>query len=227
MIEDTEVIDVFGWLPLILISIAVSLDGFSVGFTYGLQKMRIPFGSLCLIVFVSFLSVFTSMKMGGFLLAWFTPAISQHVGGAILILIGVFTLLRMRFSHHQQPEVKAQPAHDQTHTISRIHLFGIIIQIWRDPSYADTDRSGHIVGWEAVMLSLALSLDALGAGVSLSLFKYEPFVASAWVTLTSVALFLAGTAIGRRFEHRKWGYNLTWIPPVLLICIGLVKELFS
>jgi putative sporulation protein YtaF len=221
------VIDVYGWLPLILISIAVSLDGLSVGFTYGLQKMRIPFASLCLIVSVSFLSVFTTMKMGGFLLVWLTPAISQHLGGAILIMIGAFTLLRMRSSQHQQPEVKAQPADDETHTISRIRMFGIMIHILRDPTYADTDRSGHIVGWEAVMLSLALSLDALGAGVSLSLFKYEPFLASACVTLTSVALFIAGTAIGRRFEHMKWGHNLSWVPPVLLICIGLVKELFS
>ena len=33
----------------ILLALAVSLDSFSVGFTYGLRKMRIPFKSIMII----------------------------------------------------------------------------------------------------------------------------------------------------------------------------------
>ncbi|MCK9906790.1 manganese efflux pump, partial [Frankia sp. Cpl3] len=101
--------------------------------------------------------------------------------------------------------------------ITQFHLFGLIIQILRDPERADADKSGHIVGWEAVMLGLALSLDAFGAGISLTLLGYAPLLVSSCVAITSAGLLYTGVCIGRKADKLGWFSKFTWLPPLLLI----------
>lgn len=211
-----------GYLSLLVLSIAIGLDGVSVGLTYGLRKMKIPFLSLCVIGLCSFFAVFLVMSVGISLMEWLSAPTSQKIGASVLIFLGVITLWRtltMKAQNHEQ----SHPEITEEKPISQIKVFGIIIQILRDPSYADSDRSGHITGWEAVMLGIALSLDAFGAGMSFALLGYPPFLTSILVAVMSSALLFTGTIIGERCEQIKWFRRLTWLPPVLLICIGLLK----
>lgn len=210
-----------GWLSLLLISIAISLDGLGVGMTYGMRKLRIPLFSLVVIACCSFAVVCTVMTIGNSLSAWLTPEVSKKIGAAVLILIGCFTLWRL----WKKDPAPTEPESAET-PITQIHLFGLIIQILRDPERADADKSGHIVGWEAVMLGLALSLDAFGAGISLTLLGYAPLLVSSCVAITSAALLSVGVLIGRKADTFGWFSRFTWLPPLLLICIGIVKAVW-
>lgn len=223
-----EVIVVSGWLSLVLVSLAISMDSANVGMTYGLRKMRIPFRSLLVIAGCSFVVVYAVMTVGNSLTVWLTPALSKQIGAGVLIAIGAFTLWRM-----WQPRGEvSMPGNDRDDTdgiveqklISQIRAFGLIIQILRDPAQADADRSGHIMGWEAVLLGLALSLDAFGAGISLTFLGYSPLVVSACVAAASAVLLLVGIRVGGKVGQNRWLSRLTWLPPILLICIGLVKS---
>ena len=49
---------------LVLLALAVSLDSFSVGFTYGLRKMRIPFKSILIIACCSAVTLMIAMLIG-------------------------------------------------------------------------------------------------------------------------------------------------------------------
>lgn len=212
-----------GWLSLFLICIAVSLDGLTVGMTYGLRKLRIPLLSVTIILCCTFAIVYAVMTVGSRLSSWISPEAGKLIGSGVLILIGIITLWRLWVSKEREGEAGKKEENRENQPISQIRVFGLIIQILRDPARADADKSGHIAGWEAVMLGLALSLDAFGAGISLSLLGYPPLHVAIWISITSVTLLLAGSFIGMRAERLGWFSKLTWLPPVLLICIGLLK----
>jgi len=75
---------------LMFLVIAVSLDGFGVGVTYGMRKIHIPFIGLGIIMLCSGFIVFLSMTIGNLLSTVISPDIATVFGGVILILIGIF-----------------------------------------------------------------------------------------------------------------------------------------
>jgi putative sporulation protein YtaF len=75
-------------LSLILLALAVSIDSFSVGFTYGLRKMRIPFKSIAIIACCSALSLMIAMFIGHIIAQFMSPAFAGKAGGIILIALG-------------------------------------------------------------------------------------------------------------------------------------------
>ncbi|MGE5701183.1 MAG: sporulation membrane protein YtaF [Clostridia bacterium] len=207
-----------GMVSLILVSIAISLDGLGVGMTYGLRKMRIPLLSLLVIAACSFAVVYGVMLFGSTVTSWLSPAVSKQLGAGVLIAIGLLTLWRI---WRGQEEEAAKQVSDEP--IGQFRIFGLIIQILRDPEQADADHSGDIRGWEAVMLGMALSLDAFGAGISLSLLGYSALLVALSVAVCSVSLLALGIGIGQRVQGIGWAPQLAWLPPLLLIGIGLLK----
>ncbi|TKI57725.1 sporulation membrane protein YtaF [Brevibacillus antibioticus] len=226
-----------GWLALLLVSLAISMDSVSVGLTYGLRNMRIPFLSLVVVSGCSFVVVYGVMLVGSSLTEWLTPDIGKYIGAAVLILMGLFTLWRLiatRSGTEAEESTAAscnafvaaekQEEQEPIVLLSQFRIFGVMIQILKDPSKADADRSGHIMGWEAVMLGLALSLDAFGAGISLTFLGYSPLLVALCIAVMSALLLVVGIALGRRAGKASWLTRLTWLPPILLICIGVVKS---
>ncbi|MCM3145440.1 sporulation membrane protein YtaF [Brevibacillus sp. MER 51] len=222
-----------GWLALLLVSLAISMDSVSVGLTYGLRNMRMPFLSLVVVSGCSFAVVYGVMLVGSSLTEWLTPEIGQYIGAAVLILMGLFTLWRLiatRSGTEAQESTAVVAAEKQEEQepivlLSQFRIFGVMIQILKDPSKADADRSGHIMGWEAVMLGLALSLDAFGAGISLTFLGYSPLLVALCIAVMSALLLVIGIGLGRRAGKARWLTRLTWLPPILLICIGVAKSL--
>src|SRR3712207_4419325 len=112
-----------GWISLLILSVAIGLDGLSVGITYGLRRMTIPFHSLCVIGFCSMAVVFSVMTLGNTLLNWVTPAMSQKLGASILILIGFITLWRMRFSKVKKEELPGKNVEPTEQPMTQIRIF--------------------------------------------------------------------------------------------------------
>ncbi|MBW5470615.1 sporulation membrane protein YtaF [Brevibacillus formosus] len=227
-----------GWLALLLVSLAISMDSVSVGLTYGLRNMKMPFLSLVVVSGCSFAVVYGVMLVGSSLTEWLTPEIGKYIGAAVLILMGLFTLWRLiatrsgteaqeSTAESSNAVVAAEKQEEQEPIVllSQFRIFGVMIQILKDPSKADADRSGHIMGWEAVMLGLALSLDAFGAGISLTFLGYSPLLVALCIAVMSALLLVVGIALGRRAGKARWLTRLTWLPPILLICIGVAKSL--
>src|SRR5699024_4335916 len=73
--------------------VAVSLDGFGVGMTYGMRKIRIPLSGFIIIVSCSGLIVLLSMTIGHFITRFIPPTITGNIGSFILIGLGSFVLL--------------------------------------------------------------------------------------------------------------------------------------
>lgn len=208
------------YISLVLLAFAVSLDSFSVGLTYGLRKMHMPLKSISIIACCSAVSLLLAMFVGTILTTFLSPVYAESIGGAILILLGVWVLYQF---------FKSNASEDPTLIGEKI-LFnleikslGVVINILRKPTEADFDKSGSITGLEAFFLGIALSLDAFGAGIGAALLGYSPWMMAVSVAMMSSLFVITGIKLGRVFSGVSWMNKFSFLPGVLLIIIGIIK----
>jgi putative sporulation protein YtaF len=211
-------------LSLILLACALSLDSCSVGFTYGLRKVKIPMKSIITIAICSGIILMTSMGIGHAVTNFFSPIIAKRIGGFVLVCIGLWVLYQFYRSHKGVNSVNEEKNDSEDTIINfEIEVLGIVVKILKKPTAADLDRSGSINGLEAMLLGFALSLDAFGAGIGASMLGFSPLLTAA-VTSTASALFLLfGMKLGNVLSQNSWLQKLTFLPGVFLILLGLMK----
>ncbi|WP_080833722.1 sporulation membrane protein YtaF [Cohnella massiliensis] len=215
---------------LLLLSFAVSLDGFGVGMTYGLRKIRIPLPSILIISVCSGVILLLSMMAGVALAGVLSPHGASAVGAVILIGIGVWALVQFSRNRDRddadapkEADRTVPPPAKSTLVTLEIRRLGIIIQILRTPSAADVDRSGIITAGGGFLLGAALSLDAFGAGIGAALVGFPP-VATAILIACSSGLFLwLGMRFGFAAAGWRWIRKLSVLPGIILIVMGIVK----
>ncbi len=209
----------FQSISLMLLAFAVSLDSFSVGFTYGLRKMHMPFRSILVIALCSAFTLMLAMGVGSLIALVLSPEWAEKTGGIILVGIGAWVLYQFFKPEKEQEELKEK----QLVVNFEIKALGIVIHILRKPMAADIDKSGTINGMEAFLLGFALSLDAFGAGIGAALLGYSPYIMALSVaTMCSLFLYI-GLKGGQLFSHIGWVRKFSFLPGFLLILIGIWK----
>lgn len=233
------------WLSLFVLAFALSLDGFGVGVTYGLRKLKIPLLSIFIISLCSGVVVGISMQAGTLLADFVNPDTASVIGAVILVLMGGWSLMQMILQRDDggplknsgegandgaadEGDVPAKSGMEQEKPpvfSLELRRIGIVIQILRTPSSADMDASGSISPAEALVLGIALSLDAFGAGLGAALLGFHPL----WTALAIMAFsgtFLAlGLKTGLRFADNWWMKHAAVLPALMLIVMGIMKLL--
>ncbi len=223
------------FISLLVLALAVSLDGFGVGVMYGLRKIAIPLSSVIIISCCSGAIVFLSMQFGVWLTAFLPPPAAKMAGSFILIAIGVWAIVQFALQKQEDDghpplnvlELCETDAEELKKTVLQIELkrLGLVIQILKTPAAADVDRSGVISASEAALLGIALSLDAFGAGFGAALIGYSPWIAAPMIMLASGSFIAAGLRVGFVFSGAKWMRRVAFLPACILILIGLYKML--
>jgi putative Mn2+ efflux pump MntP len=234
-------------VSLLVLAFAVSLDGFGVGVTYGLRRIRIPLLSVLIIACCSGLIIYLSMQVGGLLTTFLSEFVARLIGACVLMLIGVWALLQLRRGKQQDNEMNvtagtavqesaaAAGAGAKTHAgeiasaalvvMVELKRLGLVIQILRTPQSADVDKSGTISASEAIMLGVALSLDAFGAGLGAALIGLPSLLTALTIAAASALFLVGGIRFGFRFSAWKGMQTLALLPGILLIMIGIMKLL--
>ncbi len=223
---------VASYIPLMVIALAVSLDGCSVGMLYGVRRIRIPLLSLIVISLCSGLIIWCSMKAGQLVTTWLPPEAAKAAGAGILVAIGLWAIIQFFLQNRTSTTIEQEQAtvvaiRSERRAILHIELrkLGLVIQILRSPSIADMDRSGNISVWEAALLGIALSLDALGAGIGAAMVGYHA-MGTALLIAAASGLFLAlGLRMGKFAARLRWMRRLSLLPGLLLVTMGIMKLL--
>ncbi|MFD1417018.1 sporulation membrane protein YtaF [Oceanobacillus jeddahense] len=198
---------------MLLLVIAVSLDGFSVGITYGMRKIKVPLLSLIIIMFCSGLIVFLSMEVGDFLRSFISPQGASMLGGGILIFLGFFSLISMFRSRETEEEKNGeQPS-------SNVKFENMKTVLTR-PKEADLDKSGIISINESVLLGFALALDAFGAGIGAAMLGYSPLITALLTAGMSGIFLFSGIMFGSYLWRIPILQRLSFLPAVFLIALG-------
>ncbi|GLX67029.1 sporulation membrane protein YtaF [Paenibacillus glycanilyticus] len=227
---------------LLVLAFAVSVDGFGVGVTYGLRRIRIPLLSVVIIACCSGLVIFLSMLVGSWVTGYLSPFVAKLIGAVVLVGIGTWALLQLRKSGREagaqessgegDPEQSSAPVSEQIElshpvlvVIVELKRLGLVIQILRTPQAADVDKSGTISAAEALMLGVALSFDAFGAGIGAAMIGLSPLLTPIMIAAASALFLLGGMRFGFRFSNWKGMQAVSVLPGILLIIIGILKLL--
>jgi putative Mn2+ efflux pump MntP len=70
-----------------------------------------------------------------------------------------------------------------------------------------------------------LSLDAFGAGIGAAMIGYPPLLTAVLIAAASGSFLWVGTRVGFRVSGWRWVRQLTLLPGIILIAIGLLKLL--
>jgi putative sporulation protein YtaF len=209
----------FHLFSLLILAFALSLDSFSVGFTYGLRQMVLPLKSILIIATCSAVSMMLSVSIGHGLARILSPTITASLGGIILILLGAGVL----YQFFRPEKEKEQQDCEKIIVNFEIKSLGIAINILKKPMSADFDHSGTITGIEALMLGLALSLDSFGAGIGAAMLGFSPYYLALAVAVMSSLFVFLGIKSGTLLHRFEWVQKLTFLPGILLIIIGIWK----
>ncbi|MFP7169461.1 sporulation membrane protein YtaF [Terribacillus halophilus] len=214
---------------LFLLVVAVSLDGFGVGVTYGMRQIRISFLALMIIMLCTGVMVLTSMTIGS-LLSDFIPSSAAGIfGSLILISIGLFSLyngLVSKKSTFAEEDSITENKFEEKEWKLEIKGLGLLITVLKKPHMADVDKSGTISAKESLLLGFALSLDAFGAGIGANMVSaYPPILTAASAAAMSGLFIFFGIKSGYILAKIKWMQRLVLLPPCLLIALGLLKML--
>lgn len=206
-------------LAVFILAFAVSLDSFTVGFTYGLRKMHIPIKSLIIIAICTAVSLTIAMSIGHVVTKVFSSGLAESIGGIMLVFIGIWVIYQFLRSEKEREVL----VHEKMLLDFEIKSLGLAIHILKTPLSADFDRSGTITGIEALFLGIALSLDAFAVGISAAMLGYSPFYLAMTVTMMSSVFVLLGIKSGLIFSKYKWIQKLSFLPGILLVLIGIWK----
>ncbi|MUT65815.1 MntP/YtaF family protein [Paenibacillus sp. NEAU-GSW1] len=231
---------------LLALAFAVSVDGFGVGVTYGLRKIRIPVFSVLIIALCSGLIIWLSMQVGSWITGYLPPFAARLIGAVLLVSIGVWALLQLRrgkkhqegsgsaaegaegasdsgFDSGSGSAAAAELAHPVLVVIVEMKRLGLVIQILRTPQAADVDKSGTISASEAITLGVALSLDAFGAGIGAAMIGLPSLLTAVVIAAASALFLMSGIRFGFRFSSWRGMQALSVLPGILLIVLGIMK----
>lgn len=215
----------------LLMAFALSLDGFGVGLSYGLRRIRLQFSSLLVIAFCTVLAMGISMLFGNWVTFWLKFIPAQLVGAIIILSLGTFQLIRAMFNTEDKvPITQAVPVMasiNQTVVIEQpifriqIRFLGLIVQVMRNPDSADIDGSGEISLKESILLGSALAMDAFASGIGAALAGMTLSVIGI-VALTQLIMIRFGQVLAGKIPEILM-HKAKLLPGMVLILVGLGK----
>jgi len=195
-------------ITTIALAMVLSTDSLVVGAGYGSRGVRVPPVALVLTGATSWLLLLAAISGGRYLGMFLQPGVARWAGAAVLIVLGLWQL-------RARPQAPRDSAHLSP---GWRETFNVI----KYPQAADLDGSGSIGIWEAVMLGIALGMDAVAAGLGAGLTGSPLWLLPALTGACGVLFFSVGMTAGRRTAAHARA-PVRFLPGILLITIGLLR----
>lgn len=202
--------------PVFVFALALSLDGFGMGLSYGLRRIRINFFPLLIICLSSAMAIIISMLFGKVLASFLSDKAATLLGAVILILVGLWIILQNYF-------LKKMDSYGYRSKRFQSSRLGMMFDILQEPIQADLNRSGEIDLKEAVLLGAALAMDALGAGLGAAMSGYSLLWTPIIVAVVEFMMINLGIIIGRKLRINGMKKQASLIPGGIIIVLGLTK----
>lgn len=203
-------------LNCFLLAFCVSIDSLSIGLTYGLRNTKISLGAKLILFIVSIVVTTFSIIIGSSICKIFSPNISTAIGCILLCIMGLWIIIQSITNNKERVK-------KEYHFF--IKFLGITVQIIRDPSYSDFDKSNQIEGKEALYLGMALSLDSIGIGIGSSIMGLNSLLFPTLVAIFQLFFLSFGSYLGKKIKNISNIPENIWsiIAGILLIFVGISK----
>ncbi|MCM1193665.1 MAG: manganese efflux pump [Butyrivibrio sp.] len=234
-------------LSSFLFGCSASLDALLVGISYGLRKIPIRTLQNLLISLVSLLGTCLSACLGSRLLPLLPSRLADCTGSIILMLLGTYYIIKWTFSllikrsapadgnAQTLPEPPADgkmPAPGKMSAACKMQVPGKMSAAGKPQTSGKipipgkmppkSPRTGLSV-WETFVLSLTLSVNNIGIGLSASMAGLQLLPAAAMTFGCSALFLLCGNRLGQSRFLRLIGSAADPISGLLLIGLGMLQ----
>lgn len=200
-------------IGVVLLAVAVSIDGFWGGFSFGLRKIKIPLISLLVISFWSVIFTMLTMLLGYKLQNYISLETGRYIGAFLLFLLGVFTLKE----GYQQHKGSKENNH-------KIKLnFQDLLKVLNNPLLADVDNENDIKPYEGTILGIAVAMDASIAAFTLSFLGFSPLITPFLFGLTHFILIGLGNIMARKNIINQFADKFSFLPGIILITMAILR----
>jgi putative sporulation protein YtaF len=200
---------------ILALALTVSLDSLMAGVAYGARNIRLPLAAIAIVSLLSALTMYTSMTIGTMVGVALPSRVARMVGAVVLIALGLYAICR------QLMPVGSTAPTQHSLPRRRVRAFGEVLSVWRDPLVADRDGSGGISPYEAVVLGMALALDAFGAGLGAALQGLPPIATASTTGMFNLLLLPLGLCYGRFYAGTLPARVTPYLSGTLLIILGV------
>ena len=204
-------------LQMFLLAAAVSVDALFASFAYGSRNIQIPMKSVLLISLICSGILGLTLLLGAQMASFFEEGFAAWLGFGILFAIGLIRICDswlknwIRKCGVSGSELKLQAFRLQ-----------FILQIYADPQAADLDGSRTLSVGEATALAVALSLDAIAAGLGIGLSGMVFLPATVFSFLMTIGAVLLGCRLGGKVAERV-NKDLSWLSGGLLMLLAVLQ----
>lgn len=212
---------------IILLALSLSLDALGIGISYGVSGVKVPFLPKVLICFSSVIYAMIGILFGKSLVVLLGMTLADKFGIGVLLLMGLWMISK---ANNGKPGVKIEVermGNSQPKKLLEIVLksFGITIMVIKNPMKGDIDNSGLIDIKEAILLGIALNVDAMVACMGSFMVGMESFLIPVFIGVTQIVSIDVGLLLGKKILNTiKINYKLISIfPGIILILLGLIR----
>jgi putative sporulation protein YtaF len=223
------------WLTVIGFALSSSIDNFGVGISYGVNKIRIGIAANALISLIAFAFSETGIVSGKYLAKVLPGMMSNIIAAIFLFVISIRILLltvSVKRDHAKRnecadsPEVKNSVSTETPPVVRKRRRPSMGSKYLKNPEQADLDHSGEISLTEAVVLGVAVSMNALSNGLGAGLLKLSPLAISVTAAVFSFLAIWIGCILGNKVANVRigpWtvGQFSTALSGLILLLIGV------
>ncbi|MDE7197783.1 MAG: manganese efflux pump [Lachnospiraceae bacterium] len=199
---------------LLIFLTAVSLDSLTAGFSYGTKKVHVEVLSLLLLACVPSVFITAAGSIGSLIGSLFPAGVLPFLSFSILFVIGSIKLLEslIRYLAKKHPGLIGSRG-------CKIKQVNIIFTVYLSPEEANRTDLQVLSAKEALLLSLALSLDSVLVGMAFSASAIPRMTLLFSAVIFNLFLFLAGYALGRLLSHIL-RIDLSWLSGLCLLLLA-------
>lgn len=201
---------------LLLVS-ALSLDALVASFSFGVEKIKVPWLSAAVMSGICSAFLAVSLLLGSVVKPYLPGRLAALISFFILLFLGITRLLDSAI----KTCIKKSCCKSKDIRFKLLDL-NFMLRIYADSTEADVNNSKTLSAGEASSLAVALSLDGLATGFGAGITSANPAEMILFSFLIGLAAIRIGCAIGRRIASGA-NLNLSWVGGAVLILLAVSK----
>lgn len=200
---------------LLFFLLAVTLDSLTAGLTYGTRKVRIQPLSYLILICIPALFITAANQLGTLLACLLPSQVLPWISFLLLFLLGISKIIEslIRRLAAKHPSLTRNWG-------CKIKQINIIFTIYLSPEYANVEDLQILSAKEALLLSLALSLDSILVGMAFTTDAVSWVFLFLLAVLFNLLFFLIGYLAGHVLCH-LFHVDLSWLSGLLLLLLAL------
>ena len=203
-------------LPALLLFLtAVSVDSLTAGLTYGTQRVKIRHSAYLILIFIPAFFITLANRIGSCIYRFLPPSALPFLSFTLLMLLALSKLTEslLRLLAHKYPSLTRNWGW-------KIKQINIIFTVYLSPEDANQEDLQVLSAKEALLLSLALSLDSVLAGMAFTAGSLPCLPLFFLASLFNLLLFTAGYAFGHLISY-VLRIDLSWLSGLFLLLLAL------